>query len=181
MPFLRFRALPALQCLLLLASLGLGMAHADIYADVLQLQRNGKSAQAMETAQRHIAANPNDPQMRFLLGTIQSDTGDTAQALQSFEKLTQEYPELPEPYNNLAVLLAARGDYDKARQALETAVRTNPNYAIAHENLGDIYAKLASLAYERSLALDTLRSTAAPKLALARQLLAAKPKAEKAP
>lgn len=179
MHFLRLGRVPTLAVFLLLIGVGTGVARADIYTDVQQLMRNGQSAQALDAAQRHISTNPSDPQMRFLLGTIQSDTGQTAQALSSFEKLTQEYPELPEPYNNLAVLLAARGDYDKARQALEMAVRANPNYAVAQENLGDILVKLAALAYERSLALDAVHSTAMPKLVLARQLLADKLKTEK--
>ncbi len=58
-----------------------------------------------------------------------------------FTKLSEDYPELPEPYNNLAVLYAQQKQYDKARTALEMAIRTHPSYAIAYENLGDIYAK----------------------------------------
>jgi hypothetical protein len=34
----------------------------------------------------------------------------------------------------------------------EAAVRNNPNYAVAHENLGDIYARLAYQSYAQSLA-----------------------------
>ena len=47
---------------------------------------------------------------------------------------------------DLAVLYAGRGEYEKARESLEMAIRTHPSYATAHENLGDVYAKLASQA-----------------------------------
>jgi len=54
----------------------------------------------------------------------------------------------------IAVLYAGQGQYEKARQALEMAIRTHPSYATAHENLGDVYAKLASQAYDKALSLD---------------------------
>ena len=54
------------------------------------------------------------------------------------------------------------------------AIRTNPSYATAHENLGDIYAKLASQAYNKALQLDAANATSVkPKLALIRELFSA--------
>ncbi|MES2089263.1 MAG: tetratricopeptide repeat protein, partial [Pseudomonadota bacterium] len=91
------------------------------------------------------------------------------EAVTAFTKLTEDYPELPEPFNNLAVLYAQQGQYDKSRNALEMAIRTNPSYATAYENLGDVYAKLASQAYSKALQIDT-RSAVAPKLAMIRDL-----------
>jgi len=61
---------------------------------------------------------------------------------------------MPEPYNNLAVLYAAEGQERKAAEALEQAIRTNPSYTTAHENLGDLYARMASEAYAKALQLD---------------------------
>jgi Flp pilus assembly protein TadD len=167
----RFTLLSALRLLVLLAGFCAGAARADVYGDVRQLVRDGKPVEAMASAQSYIAANPHDPQMRFLQGVMQSEAGQSAQALQTFTLLTQEYPELPEPYNNLAVLLAAQGQFDQAQQALSMAIRTNPDYATAHENMGDVYAKLAAQSYRRSQQLDTSNTSVAPKLALLRQLL----------
>jgi tetratricopeptide (TPR) repeat protein len=144
---------------------------ADDYGDVSQLMRSGKFTEALAKADRYLAANPRDPQMRFLKGVVQSDTGHPAEAIATFTALNQEYPELPEPYNNLAVLYAGRGEFDKARAALEQAIRNNPDYATAHENLGDIYAELAAQAYGRAQQLDPRNATVRPKLALIRQLL----------
>ncbi len=152
-----------------------GTAHADEYSDVSQLIRAGNMAGAMARADQLLATRPRDPQMRFLKGTIQQATGKQAEALASFTSLTEDYPELPEPYNNLAVLLAAQNQFDKARAALEMAIRTNPSYAVAHENLGDVYAKLASLAYIRSLELGAASAGVTPKLALIREAIGANP------
>ena len=150
-------------------------AMADEYSDVSQLIRAGSFPQALVKADQFLATRPRDPQMRFLKGMIQQDSGKPADALLTFTSLTEDYPELPEPYNNLAVLYAAQNQYDKARAALEMAVRTNPNYAVAHENLGDIYAMLASQAWTRSLTLGAASAGVAPKLALIRQAIGGKP------
>lgn len=169
------RTLPRLLRLAALtALLGAGVAHADDYADIAQLLKTGKSAEALAKADQRLAANPRDPQLRFLRGVAQADSGKPADAITTFTKLTEEYPELPEPYNNLAVLYANQNQLDKARTALEMAIRTNPSYATAHENLGDIYAKLASQAYNKALQLDaTNANSVKPKLALIRELFSA--------
>ncbi|MDT8991424.1 tetratricopeptide repeat protein [Curvibacter sp. APW13] len=145
-------------------------AFADDYADVMQLMRQGKHAEALSKADQYLSGKPKDAQMRFLKGVIQRDAGKSADAIATFTKLTEDYPELPEPYNNLAVLYASQSQFDKARAALEMAIRTNPSYATAHENLGDVYAKLASQAYNKALQLDSANTAVAPKLALIREL-----------
>jgi len=151
-------------------------AFADEYGDVSQLMRSGKVAEALARADQYLAAKPRDPQMRFLKGVLQTESGRTADAIATFTKLTEDYPELPEPYNNLAVLYAGQSQFDKARAALEMAIRTNPSYATAHENLGDVYAKLASQAYSKALQLDATNTAVQPKLALIRELFSAAPK-----
>ena len=159
-----------LRLLALAGCLALPSVHADEYGDVNKLVAAGKLAEAQTKADQYLAAKPRDPQMRFIKGVIQRETGKTNDAIATFTKLTEDYPELPEPYNNLAVLYAGQGQYDKARAALEMAIRTNPSYSTAHENLGDVYAKLASQAYNKALQLDSGGATAQPKLALIREL-----------
>ncbi|MGP1629245.1 MAG: L,D-transpeptidase Cds6 family protein [Giesbergeria sp.] len=155
------------------ALLGAGAVHADDYSDITTLLKTGKAAEALTKVDQRIANSPKDPQLRFLRGVAQADSGKPADAIATFTQLTQEYPELPEPYNNLAVLYAGQNQLDKARTALEMAIRTNPSYSTAHENLGDIYAKLAGQAYNKALQLDVKNSAALnPKLALIRSLFA---------
>jgi ketosteroid isomerase-like protein len=68
------------------------------------------------------------------------------------------------------VLYADQGQFDKARKSLETAIKTHPSYATAHENLGDIYARMASEAYDKALQLDTSNTRAQGKLSLIKDL-----------
>ena len=160
----------SIRLLALIAACVLMPVHADESADVSQLLRTGKLVEALTKADAFLAGKPNDPQMRFLKGVIQRSSGKQAEAIATFTKLTEDYPELPEPYNNLAVLYAGQGQFDKARAALEMAIRTNPSYSTAHENLGDVYARLASQAYNKALQLDGANAAVPPKLALIREL-----------
>ena len=153
-------------------ALATAQAYADEYADVNVLIRAGKLAEALAKADQYISGKPRDPQMRFIKGVIQTESGKPTDAISTFTQITQDYPELPEPYNNLAVLYAGQSQFDKARAALEMAIRTNPSYATAHENLGDVYAKLASQAYSKALQLDSGNTGVQPKLALIRNLFA---------
>lgn len=154
---------------LLLAACSAGLiatAHADVMVDVSALLRAGKREQAVEKMDEFIARNPTDLQMRFAKGVALTEMGKTGEATTLFQKLTDEFPDVPEPYNNLAVLYAASGQYDKARVALTAAIRTNPSYAVAHSNLGDLYAKLASQSYDKAFQLDSSEQSAKTKLTL---------------
>ena len=154
----------------LLLALSIGSAHADDYGDVNALLRQGKTDEALAKADAYIAGKPRDPQMRFLRGVVLSEQGRQPEAITAFTQLTQEFPELPEPYNNLAALYAAQSQFDKARAALEMAIKLNPEYATAHENLGDVYARLAAQSYAKAQQLESGNATAAPKIALIRQM-----------
>ena len=173
MQFHRTWARSDLSSLILCATL-LGLpaspVRADDLSDVQQLLKAGNAADALKRADQFLATNPKDAQMRFLKGVALAEQNRATEAVTVFVKITEDFPELPEPYNNLAVLYANQGHYDKARTALEMAIRTNPSYATAYENLGDVYAKLASQAYAKALQVDAGNSAVAPKLALIRDL-----------
>lgn len=146
-------------------------AHADALQEANRLLRQGQYAQALEQVEKHLGAQPRDAQGRFLKGILLTETNRPGEAITVFQKLTEDYPELPEPYNNLAVIYAQQKQYDKAKTALEMAIRTHPAYATAHENLGDIYARLASQAYDKALQLDSSNASAQNKLAMIRELM----------
>jgi len=147
-------------------------APADDLAEVTRLHHAGQTAAALERADRALAANPKDAQMRFLKSVLLADTGRSGEAQAILQQLTQDYPELAEPHNNLAAIYAADGEYAKARAELEETIRLNPSYAPAHENLGDVYALLAGQSYARALRLEPASTTLPRKLALVRQLTA---------
>jgi len=148
----------------------LAMAQTEDSAEINRLMRAGQMKEALTKVDQLLASKPRDPQIRFLKGLILTESGKPIEAIATFTKLSEEYPELPEPYNNLAVLYAEQSQFDKARAALEMAIRTNPSYATAHENLGDVYAKLASQAYSKALQLDNGNAAVTPKLNLIRGL-----------
>lgn len=143
---------------------------ADENDEVAKLYQQGNLGKALEQADAYLATKPKDAYMRFHKGLILTEQNKTSDAIKVFSSLTEDYPDLPEPYNNLAVLYASQGQYDKAKGALEAAIRTHPSYATAHENLGDIYAKMASQAYGKALQLDNRNAGAQTKLAMVKNL-----------
>jgi len=155
-------------------------APADDLKEAQKLYGQGKFPQALEKDDQYLKAEPRDPQGRFLKGLILTEQKKTQEAIQVFQGLTEDFPELPEPYNNLAVLYASQGNYEKAKSALELAIHTHPTYATAHENLGDIYAELASRAYDRALQLDKNNTSAKVKLAMVKDLFSAQKIASRA-
>lgn len=164
-------SLLALLFLAITSHAGLSLAApSPEYQEISNLFKQGQYDNALTRVNAYIVKNPQDAQARFLKGIILTEQNKSADAIKVFTGLTEDFPELPEPYNNLAVLYASQGQYDKAKNALEMAIRTHPSYATAHENLGDIYAKMASQAYDKALQLDSKNATAQTKLALIKDL-----------
>ena len=155
--------------------------HADELQDITRMMRQGQLPQSLERVDKFLAGKPRDAQGRFLKGLILTEMNRPAEAIQVFAKLSEDYSELPEPYNNLAVLYASQGQYEKARTALESSIRTHPSYATAHENLGDVYAKLASQAYDKALQLDSSNTGAKTKLAMIGELIGGGTRTARAP
>jgi tetratricopeptide (TPR) repeat protein len=174
MPFLHRLCIAALAltCGLLSTSVA-----ADDYQDATALYQQGDRAAALQRVERFLADHPRDARARFLKGIILTDENRTEDAIAVLKSLTEDFPELPEPHNNLAALYASQGNYDEARRALEMAIRSHPGYAIAYENLGDIYAALAAQAYEKAVQLDSSSATARAKLTRLRELFSNTPMA----
>lgn len=140
--------------------LGLGWMTAPLYAeeaalrDIQQLVVQRQYQPALAQLDALIAKEPSNAEARFLRGVIFAQTGRVERAIAVFKGLTEQFPDLSEPYNNLAVLYASRSDYDNARHSLLKAIELEPNYATAYENLGDIYSKLAGIAYDKAYTLS---------------------------
>jgi len=170
-------ALPRfLAALALCLVVGASYAQPREVQDINQQFRKGDLAGALARADAYLSKNPKDAQVRFLKGLILADQGKTNDAIAIFTGLTEDFPELPEPYNNLAVLYASQGKYEDAKRALEQAIRTHPSYATAHENLGDIFAKMAAIAYDKALALDNRNVVAQTKLSLIKEITSGQPR-----
>jgi len=165
----------------LLSVSGIALGQSADLQDINRLLKAGHAQQALDKVNVYLTTKPKDAVGRFIRGLAQSELGKTNDAIMTFQSLTEDYPELPEPYNNLAVLYSSKGQFEKARVALELAIQTHPSYSTAHENLGDIYAKLASQAYDKALQLDKANPGVATKLNLVRDLFSTNPKSNTAP
>jgi tetratricopeptide (TPR) repeat protein len=128
-----------------------------------------------------------DPIVMLQKGVSLMESNRTDEAIAALNKMASEYPQLPEPHNNLAVIYASKGQNDKARLALEAALRTHPAYAVAMENLSQMYARQAKEAYAKALppasgpkaatvsppSLTVMRHVVLPGLSVSPDLLAA--------
>jgi len=181
LPIVRLASLASLAAALLIGCLAAAPASAqtDELQETSQLLKQGQLDRALERVDAYLKTRPKDARGRFLRGLILTEQNKPEDAIKAFTELTQDYPELPEPYNNLAVLYASQGQYDKARASLEMAIRTHPSYATAHENLGDIYAKMASQAYDKALQLDKGNTPLQTKLNLIKDLFTPTPRPPK--
>jgi tetratricopeptide (TPR) repeat protein len=169
----------SLRSLVIVLLLGVSAgAQAESIQDINRLLKQGHHAQALDQVDKYLAGKPKDAQGRFLKGLILTEMNRSSEAITVFQKLTEDYPDLPEPYNNLAVIYAQQKQYDKAKQSLEMAIRTHPAYATAHENLGDVYARMASQAYDKALQIDSSNASAQTKLAMIRDLVGSRTPAQ---
>jgi len=159
-----------LICVLALGLSFPALAVAGDSEDIQQLIRVRQFNQALDRANKALQANPKDVQIRFLRALTLAELNRSGDAIKAFTALAEDHPQLPEPYNNLAVLYAQQNQLDKARAALQMAIQTNPSYAIAHENLGDLYARLASQSYDKALQLEGGNPSVKTKLTLVREL-----------
>ncbi len=130
----------------------------------------GNLDKALTLTEGVLKEDSSNIEARFLKGLLLARAERLGDAEIVFTQLTKDHPELPEPYNNLAVIYAAQGKFENARDALMQAINTHPSYATAHENLGDIYAKMASRAYNQALELDDGNASAREKLLLVKDL-----------
>ncbi|HTE14010.1 MAG TPA: tetratricopeptide repeat protein [Burkholderiales bacterium] len=151
------------------------------FQEATVLYRSGQYERALERVDAWLKTRPKDARGRFLRGMILTQQKKLDDASRIYTDLTQDFPELPEPYNNLAAIYAERGNLDKARSLLETAVRANAKFTAAHENLGDIHARLAAASYEQALKLDATNKNIAAKLKAVNDLIPAQASAASKP
>ena len=141
---------------------------ADARAELENQRRQAQAAlnrrdpaRALAMANAALQEAPGDARLRFLKGLALFQLKRMADAEHEFNGLIEEFPELPEPYNNLAVVRAAQGNLEGARDALEAAIRSVPDYAVAYQNLGDLYLQLAAQRWRhaQTLAPSPVRAT----------------------
>ncbi|MBI5919969.1 MAG: tetratricopeptide repeat protein [Nitrosomonadales bacterium] len=141
----------AALCGLLCLSLSAGAGEIQ---DANKLFQDGQLQQSLNKVNAILASKPKDMQARYLKGLILIEMDRTNDAILVFQALTNDYPNTPEPYNNLGVLYASLKQYDKAEMQFQAAIRLRPDYAAAHDNLGDLHAKMAGQSYTQAAKLN---------------------------
>jgi len=119
-------------------------------SDVEKLLKARKYPEAIDLINSHIKKSPRNVQLRFLKARVEIELRQFDQAKKTLIEITQQFPELPEPYNNLAALAANQDHWIEARDYLELALKLRPSYAIASANLGEVYIRLGTKAYENA-------------------------------
>ncbi len=139
------------------------------------LLRDGDPQQALVVVNEYLRADPAAGNARFLKGLILAELGDTDGAITIYSALTLDSPRTPEPFNNLAVMYVQKGAYSLALAALRKALEIDPAYVTAHENLGDLYLRLAARSYASGLRIDSTNPVLAAKLTSVRQVVPGAP------
>ncbi len=150
-------------------------AYAQTMADARALVAQKKYDDAIAKLDELTRERPREPQARFLKAVALTDQSKVDAAIAEYRSLAADFPEMPEPHNNLAVLYSGKGELGLARDELLLAVQTAPDYAVARENLGDVYAALAAEQYEKAATLDKRNRSASAKLKLVRDAAALTP------
>jgi Flp pilus assembly protein TadD len=121
-----------------------------ISSELQKLMKEKKWDEALQLIEKEAKKNPRNVQILFVRTRILVEQGKLENARQALVAFIDKYPEIPEPYNNLAVLYASAGKLEQARDYLELCLKLAPNYAIALQNLGDIYTLIAASNYDKA-------------------------------
>jgi predicted Zn-dependent protease len=119
-------------------------------SDIEKLVKAKKYPEAIELINQRLQKTPGNVQLRYVKARLQIEMRQWGAAKKSLVEITQQFPELPEPYNNLAALAANQGNWIEARDYLELALKLRPSYTVASANLGEVYIRLATQAYENA-------------------------------
>jgi tetratricopeptide (TPR) repeat protein len=103
--------------------------------------KQGRVAEAVQTALKAIALEPDYGVAHYNLGNLYAGQGKFDLAQRHFEEALRLYPNYADAYANLGQLIAERGDIAKGIGFFQKAIELNPSLARAHLNLGVALAK----------------------------------------
>ncbi len=128
-------------------------------AEARDHRRAGRVAAAEAIYRRVIAAHPADPEPRYLLSMLCTQTGRAAEAVEHLAIAARLAPGTAPLFNHLGHALIAVGRTDDAEAAFRRAIELRPNLADAHLNLGTLLRQLgrsadAAASFHRAAAAD---------------------------
>jgi len=123
----------------------------DMYDKAKQAIQVGHIDQAEELLNKQVKVAPDDYRAWFLLGVVEAQGKHFHPAIEAFRRVIELRDDLAEPHNNLAVIYNELGDVKAAVKELEMSLKKQPGYAVAEENIADLYVKLALMYYKKAL------------------------------
>ena len=129
------------------------------YATVLN--RQGRSAEALEQCARLLAKEPHNPTYQSLQAATSANLGDFAESIAAYESVLRNYPQQPKLWMSYGHALRTTGKLPESIAAYRRALSMEPN-------LGEVWWSLANLKTFRFTGEDML----AMQQALAREDLA---------
>ncbi len=101
----------------------------------VELERQGRGAEAEREYQESIRAKPDFPEGHYNLGVLLAGSGRLAEAVREYEAAVSLKPLFAPARCNLAALLAGRGQDDAAVRHYRAALSADPCLAEAHAGL----------------------------------------------
>ncbi len=111
---------------------------------VIRMDRPGREAVVNEY-EKLVQKNPQDAQLRHLLGFAEQLQGQLPQARQNYEKSRQLQAENPGLERDLGRLYGEIGDFNESRNAFDRALALEPNESLTYLYLGDMLEKSGDL------------------------------------
>jgi len=137
--------------LLLSALMNIGNANAYSVEQAKQDLNLSRYALTIDELSHFLNDNQTDYEAWFLFGVANVHEQKYTQAIEAFRHVIALRPDLAEPHNNLAAVYSDLDDSKAAVKELELALKKRPNYAVAEENLADLYVRLALQHYHNIL------------------------------
>ena len=98
--------------------------------------------EALQYAQKALAADANSWRVHNLLGAIYTDKKEFGQAVDAFKAAMRLAPNEPMPHSDLAKAYLAQGRYDEALKSVDTAMRLAPRDPYLQEQYRQIQATM---------------------------------------
>ena len=131
----------------------------EIFTQAVETHRRGDLSAAETLYREVIAAQPDNVDAEYLLGTALLQLGRFDEAILRLKSVVLKRPDVADVHNNLGIGHKAVGDWENAARAFESALKINPDYTQALFNLGAVMEHRGLFAdaekcYRRSLAME---------------------------
>ncbi len=131
------------------------------FLEALELQKAGKSKEALVIYERLLEKDPANPVLLNNLGLTAQQLGEEEKAESYYRKAIKFEPNDAHAYNNLGSIFRKNGDLIAAKKLFGMAIEKDPTYPFSYNNLASLYKdqKLyddAILTYEKAIEIISL-------------------------